>query len=125
MANRIIRTDETRASLAERARRVVCRCRDYRCRESPKAFSNNSGELLPNERGENSEPSITDFLVIEVPVIVERFANGFDGLAEIVDGVPAGRMLIASGLLVSMFVAFDILLVDGSIEVVGLDIDQP
>jgi hypothetical protein len=35
--------------------------------------------------------------VLELPPIVERFATDFEGLPEIVEGVPAGRMLITSG----------------------------
>ena len=53
-----------------------------------------------SERGPNGEPSATDFIVLELPAIVERFATDFDGLPEIVDRVPAGRMLITSGVLV-------------------------
>jgi len=53
-----------------------------------------------SERGPNGEPSATDFIVLELPAIVERFATDFDGLPEIVERVPAGRTLITSGVLV-------------------------
>jgi hypothetical protein len=44
------------------------------------------------DRGEHGEPSATDFVVLELPAIVERFALNFDDLPEIVEGVSAGRM---------------------------------
>ena len=41
-----------------------------------------------SERGDQGEPSATDFIVLELPAIVERFAVSFDELPEIVEGVP-------------------------------------
>jgi hypothetical protein len=49
------------------------------------------------DRGCNGEPSASDFIVLELPTIVDRFATDFEGLPEIVEGVPAGPMLITSG----------------------------
>jgi len=42
------------------------------------------------DRGCNGEPSASDFIVLELPTIVDRFATDFEGLPEIVEGVPAG-----------------------------------
>ena len=38
-------------------------------------------------------------------MVIERFATDFDGLPEVIDGAPSGRMLIAPGLLVQAFAA--------------------
>lgn len=46
------------------------------------------------------QPSVGVFIVLELPAAVERFATEFDGLPEIIEGTPSGRMLIAPGLLV-------------------------
>src|SRR4051812_21149110 len=63
-------------------------------------------DALGVDRGPNGEPSASDFIVLELPPIVGRFATDFDGLPEIVDGVPAGRMLITSGVLVRAVAVF-------------------
>lgn len=42
------------------------------------------------ERGDDGEPSATDFVVIELPAVIERFAADFESLPEIIDGAPAG-----------------------------------
>ena len=64
------------------------------------AFFEQLDDALGVDRGPNREPSASDFIVLELPPIVERFATDFEGLPEIVEGVPAGRMLITSGVFV-------------------------
>jgi replicative DNA helicase len=54
-------------------------------------------QQLASDRGPDGQPSATDFLVIELPAAVERFATGFDDLPEIIDGFHSGRMLPPSG----------------------------
>lgn len=77
---------------------------------------------LRAERGPNGEPSALDFVAVELPAIVERFATAFDELPEI-DGLSGGRMLIAPGLLVPAFAAYGVLLTDGAIELVSITIE--
>lgn len=79
--------------------------------------------LLPADRGPNGEPSATDFLVIDLPSIVDLFAAGFDALPEVIEGVPSARMLIGVGRLVARFVVFGLEAPDGSIDLIGLDLD--
>jgi hypothetical protein len=62
------------------------------------AFFEQLDAQLGADRGPHGEPSATDFLVLELPPIVERFASGFDDLPEVVVGLPAARVLIASGI---------------------------
>lgn len=87
------------------------------------SFFEQLDELLPSDRGPNGEPSATDFLVIDLPSIVDSFATGFDALPEVIEGVPAARMLIAIGRLVGRFVVFGLEAADGSIDLIGLDLD--
>ena len=75
------------------------------------------------ERGPHGEPSATDFIVLELPAIVERFATDFEGLPEIVDGVPAGRMLITSGVLVRAMAVFGLATSDITVELIGLTVE--
>jgi hypothetical protein len=62
--------------------------------------------------------------VLELPTIVERFAIDFDGLPEIVDGVPAGRMLITSGVLVRAIAVFGLATSDTTIELIGITVES-
>lgn len=57
-------------------------------------------DQLGESRGPGGQPSATDYLVLELPAIVERFASGFEELAEMVEGVPAARLLVTTGVLV-------------------------
>jgi hypothetical protein len=75
------------------------------------------------DRGPNGEPSATDFIVLELPAIVERFATDFDRLAEIVDGVPAGRMLITSGVLVRAIAVFGLATSNTTVDLIGLTVE--
>lgn len=79
---------------------------------------------LRAERGDGGEPSATDFVVIELPAVIERFATDFESLPEIIDGAPGGRMLIAPGLLVRAFAVYGLLVADGSIDLAGITIEQ-
>ena len=91
-------------------------------RVSPAAFDQLDDQLR-QERGPVGQPSVGDFIVLELPAVVERFATGFDELPEIIEGTPTGRMLIARGLLVRAYVAYRILLDDDTVEIVGIGID--
>jgi hypothetical protein len=89
------------------------------------AFFEQLDAQLGAERGPHGEPSGTDFLVLELPPIVERFAPGFDDLPEVVAGLPAARVLIASGILVRGVAVYGLLVSDGRIDLVGVELDLP
>ena len=74
-------------------------------------------------RGPDGQPSATDFLVLDLPVIVEHFAIDFDLLPEIIEGFGAGRMLISAGALVQAFAAYGLLVEDGAIELIGIEFE--
>ena len=79
--------------------------------------------LLPADRGPNGEPSATDFLVIDLPAIVDQVATEFDDLPEIIEGVPSARMLINTGRLVNQFVVYGLEAPDGSVDLIGIDVE--
>jgi hypothetical protein len=74
-------------------------------------------------RGLHGEPSSTDYLIIELPAVVERFATNFDSLAEFVGGVPTARMLVTTGVLVRASVVYGLEVADGGIELIGIMLD--
>jgi hypothetical protein len=87
------------------------------------AFFDDLDRQLGPDRGLRGEPSATDFLVIEVPAIVEQFATDFESLPEAVEGVAEARMVIGTGRLVRAFAVYGLLMGDDSIELIGIEID--
>ncbi len=81
-------------------------------------------EQLGNERGADGKPSATDFIVIDLPTVVEQFAVGFDDLAEAIPGVPSLRMFVGTGALVHAYVVQGIQISGDIIELVAIDIEQ-
>ncbi|MBA2282741.1 MAG: hypothetical protein H0W25_16145 [Acidimicrobiia bacterium] len=87
------------------------------------AFFLQLDQQLGQDRGRNGEASATDFLVVDLPAVVERFATDFDELAEAVDGVAEVRMLVNTGRVVRAFAVFGLLVDDGSVELIGVEVD--
>ena len=87
------------------------------------SFFDQLDELLPADRGPKGEPSVTDFLVIDLPAVVDRFATEFEKLPEIIEGLPSARMLITTGRLVRRFVVYGLEAPDGSVDLIGIDLD--
>jgi hypothetical protein len=79
---------------------------------------------LPAERGPRGEPSVTDFIAVVLPTIIDRFAEQFDDLPELVAGVTATRMFIGPGVLVRAIAVYGILSDDDVIDLVGIAINN-
>jgi hypothetical protein len=79
---------------------------------------------LPTERGPQGQPSTTDFLVLDLPAVVDRFATEFASLPEAVTGLGRVRVLITAGRLVQAFAVYGLLTDTGDIELIGIDIDR-
>lgn len=88
------------------------------------SFFDQLDAVLGAERGAHGEPTATDFLVMEVPAIVERFATDFAGLPALDEDLPSVRLLIAPGVLVHALVVYGMLMADGSIELIGMAIQR-
>ncbi|MGH9225072.1 MAG: hypothetical protein ACRD2W_15135 [Acidimicrobiales bacterium] len=88
------------------------------------AFFDQLDEQLLAARGPGGEPSAADFVVMELPSIVERFALEFDRLPETIDGVASARMVIAPGLLVRAFAVHGVLIADDVVELIGIVIEH-
>ncbi len=95
--------------------------REVRVTES---FFDELDTQLGNQRGRVGEPSATDFIVVDLPRIVDEFAARFDDLPEAIPGVSAARMLIGTGSLVKAYVVHGIETSIGIIELVGVELDR-
>ncbi len=78
---------------------------------------------LRDTRGPNGEPSASDFLLLDLPTIAEVFAESFDSLPAMFDGRADYRYLVTTGSLVAAAVVVGQLVTDGTIVLVGVDID--
>ena len=79
---------------------------------------------LGSERGPNGEPSATDFIVMDLPRIVDEFAQRFDELPEAVGGVSAVRMLVGVGALAAAYVVHGAETTTGTVELIGVEFDR-
>lgn len=78
-------------------------------------------ELLPSERGPGGEPSATDFLLHEMPTVIDRLAEDFEGSTLTVAGREDLRVLVTAGVLVP-FIAVYAVLIEDVVAVVYLEV---
>ncbi len=78
---------------------------------------------LGESRGPNGEPSVSDFLLIELPTLSAVFAEQFDELPALYPDRDDYRYLVATGLLVHAVTITAQLVADGSIVLFGIEID--
>lgn len=88
------------------------------------SFFNRLDELLPAERTADGGPSATDFLLHEVPTVVDLLAEDYVGTTLPVEDAPPVRVLITNGVLAPFIAVYAYLRVDDVVEVIYLDIDQ-
>ena len=75
--------------------------------------------LLPEERDVDGTPSVTDFIVFEIPPLRDRLAEDADGATLPIDD-PAVRVIVATGVLHSTIALHVHIAID---EVVVFDLD--
>jgi hypothetical protein len=78
---------------------------------------------LGEARGPNGEPSASDFLLIELPILAEAFAERFDELLRLYPERDDYRYLVAGGRLVYAVVVVGQRTDDDSISLFGIEID--
>ena len=79
--------------------------------------------VLGAERGPDGEPSVNDFLTIDLLPIVDAFALGFDELPEAVPGRSDYRLLITAGVLIRGVAVIGQLTTDGTVELLHIRLD--
>ncbi len=81
-------------------------------------------EQLPGERSAGGGPSVSDFLVFDVPAIRDRLASGAEGCSVTMPPGHAVRAYIGSGALVRYFVVYLVIRPDDVVEVLDIIVDQ-
>ena len=80
--------------------------------------------MLPAERSASGAPSTADFLLHEIPPLIDLLAVSYDQITLAVEGVAGVRVLIAAGVLLPYVALYTVLASDGAIEIIYLDIDE-
>lgn len=88
------------------------------------AFFEDLDRQLGSDRGPNGEPSSTDFIVIDLPPIVDEFAENFDALPMVFPDRPDYRVVIVGGVLVAAAVVIGQLMAEDSIVLLGIEIQH-
>ncbi len=91
-------------------------------RVDPGFFDELDAQLGPS-RGPRGEPSSTDFITIDLPTIVDEFAERFETLPVAFSGRSDYRVLVSSGILVAASVVVGQLLGDDTVVLLGIEID--
>jgi len=87
------------------------------------AFFDDLDRQLGSDRGPNGEPSSTDFIVIDLPTIVDEFAEHFDTFPVAYPDRPDYRVLVVGGTLVAAAVVVGQLVAEDGIVLLGVELD--
>lgn len=91
-------------------------------RVSP-SFFERLDELLPDERTRDGKPSATDFLLHELPSIIDLLATDYERVTLEIEEVPGARVLVTAGRLVTRVAIYVALGPDDGVEVIYLDVE--
>ncbi len=88
------------------------------------SFFDRLDELLPEQRSATGVPSSTDFLLHEIPPIIDRLAGNYESVTLVVPEAPEVRVHLTTGALVPYMAIYTVLATDGAVEIIYLDIDD-
>ena len=88
------------------------------------SFFDRLDELLPADRSPTGRPSATDFLLHEMPPIIDLLAEDYQAATFAEAEAPGVRVLVTSGRLVPRVAVFAVLLDDASVEIIYLELDE-
>ena len=80
-------------------------------------------EQLPDDRPTDGRPSVTDFLVFDIPTIRDRLAEDTEGCTVTIPPGQTVRAYIGAGTLVARFVVYVIIRPDEAVDVIDVEIE--
>ena len=86
-------------------------------------FFDQLDRVLPDERTVGGLPSATDFLLYEMPRLIERLATDYEDVTLPVESEPGLRVLVTSGILVRYIAVYATVAADGAVDILGLEVD--
>lgn len=88
------------------------------------SFFDRLDELLPEERRPTGVPSTADFLLHELPPLMDVLAEDYEAATLEVRGVPDVRVLITAGSLFPRLALYVALAADRAVEIIYLQLDD-
>lgn len=88
------------------------------------SFFDRLDELLPEERSPAGVPSTADFLLHELPPLMDVLAEDYEAATLEVRGLPDVRALITAGSLVPRLALYVTVAADGAVEIIYLQLDD-
>jgi hypothetical protein len=88
------------------------------------SFFDRLDELLPPERGPRGQPSTVDFLLHEMPTIIDGLAQDYEAVTTALTALSEVRVLITAGLLIPYIAVYAVIAPDHAIELIYLEIDN-
>jgi hypothetical protein len=88
------------------------------------SFFERLDELLPEERSVDGIPSTADFLLHDLPPIIESLADSATDVTTPIPDVAHIRVSVTAGMLVGFIAVYVSFRMDGSVDVLYLDIDR-
>lgn len=88
------------------------------------SFFDRLDELLPEEHSSTGLPSIADFLLHELPPLMDALADDYEATTLEVRGLLSVRTLIAAGSLIPRLALYVTLDADDAVEIIYLQFDD-
>lgn len=88
------------------------------------SFFDRLDELLPADRTASGRPSATDFLLHELPRVIDRLADDYERVTLEVAKVPTVRVLLTTGRLVTRLAVYCVLAADDGVDIIYLEFDE-
>lgn len=88
------------------------------------SFFDRLDELPPEDRSADGVASTADFLLHEIPPLIDLLAVEYEAATVEVEGVQDVRVLIATGVLVAHLALYVVLADDDAVEIIYLEIDD-
>jgi hypothetical protein len=85
-------------------------------------FFDRLADLLDEDRGIDGAPSITDFLLLDLPAVRDALANDYHNVT-LPTADPDVRVYLSAGVLVRRFAVYVAVELDGSVEGFWIDFD--
>ncbi len=86
-------------------------------------FFDRLDELLPEERSAEGSPSATDFLLHEIPAVIDRLAVAFEeSTTPFVSGSDI-RVLVTAGVFTDLMAVYAVMADDGAVEIIYREIE--
>lgn len=88
------------------------------------SFFDRLDELFPEDRSGEGSPSSADFLLHDMPAVIDRLAIAYEASTTAMAEISGVRILVTAGVLVDFMAVYVTLAEDGDVEIIYLEIER-